>query len=127
VTPDRAVEIFVLACLRHTLRPMVKQPWLTALRSGKYEQGQDALCQGGRYCCLGVGAEVLLPVAFVPSEYPDEGDLMLLPGHTTRMLDWRKVDWVQGADPAGVLQALAGLNDAGHTFDAIADLIEANL
>jgi hypothetical protein len=32
--------------------------WTTALRSGKYEQGQNALCDGSAFCCLGVLAEV---------------------------------------------------------------------
>lgn len=31
--------------------------WIAALRSGKYEQGQNALCADGRFCCLGVLAE----------------------------------------------------------------------
>ena len=31
--------------------------WTAALRSGKYEQGQNALCEGGAFCCLGVLAE----------------------------------------------------------------------
>jgi hypothetical protein len=31
--------------------------WTAALRSGKYEQGQNALCADGRFCCLGVLAE----------------------------------------------------------------------
>jgi hypothetical protein len=32
--------------------------WTAALRSGKYEQGQNALCSGGAFCCLGVLAEI---------------------------------------------------------------------
>ena len=32
--------------------------WTAALRSGKYEQGQNALCDGSAFCCLGVLAEV---------------------------------------------------------------------
>lgn len=31
--------------------------WTAALRSGKYEQGQNALCANGFFCCLGVLAE----------------------------------------------------------------------
>lgn len=37
---------------------IVKQKWLNALRSDKFKQGQGALCEHGRYCCLGVLAEV---------------------------------------------------------------------
>jgi hypothetical protein len=32
--------------------------WTAALRSGKYEQGQNALCAGSAFCCLGVLAEI---------------------------------------------------------------------
>lgn len=32
--------------------------WVKALRSGDYEQGQDYLCRGGKFCCLGVLCEI---------------------------------------------------------------------
>lgn len=32
----------------------IKQLWLVALRSGKYEQGKRFLRAGEQYCCLGV-------------------------------------------------------------------------
>ena len=36
-----------------------KERWLTALRSGEYEQVAGTLCNGTGYCCLGVLEEVL--------------------------------------------------------------------
>jgi hypothetical protein len=40
-----------------------KADWITALRSGDYQQGKKRLLehteQGDRYCCLGVGADIL--------------------------------------------------------------------
>lgn len=36
---------------------MKTETWTAALRSGKYEQGQNALCANGLFCCLGVLAE----------------------------------------------------------------------
>lgn len=30
--------------------------WIKALRSKKYKQGERYLCEGGKYCCLGVAA-----------------------------------------------------------------------
>ncbi len=36
----------------------LKEDWVKALRSGKYEQGQDYLCDEARYCCLGVLCEI---------------------------------------------------------------------
>ena len=35
------------------------EAWVTALRSGKYEQGTGALYRDGKHCCLGVLMEVL--------------------------------------------------------------------
>lgn len=37
---------------------IVKKKWLNALRSDKFKQGQGSLCENGKYCCLGVLAEV---------------------------------------------------------------------
>lgn len=31
-----------------------KERWIKALRSGKYTQGYGVLCDGNKYCCLGV-------------------------------------------------------------------------
>jgi uncharacterized protein YeaC (DUF1315 family) len=36
------------------MNPQVKQKWIDALRSGKYEQGSEKLRGANGYCCLGV-------------------------------------------------------------------------
>lgn len=36
----------------------LKQKWVEALRSGKYEQGRGQLFDDGKYCCLGVFCQV---------------------------------------------------------------------
>jgi hypothetical protein len=64
------------------MRKKVKQLWVNALRSGKYEQGRKVLCSlDNKYCCLGVLTEVYieqmkkkskvnkLPSTFVCSRY----------------------------------------------------------
>ena len=38
--------------------PVLKKKWVVALRSGKYEQGKEALRNGDKYCCLGVLCEI---------------------------------------------------------------------
>lgn len=38
--------------------PNIKQKWIEALRSGKYQQARRALRDGDRYCCLGVLCDV---------------------------------------------------------------------
>lgn len=35
-----------------------REAWLNALRSGEFKQGQGNLLKNGKYCCLGVAAEV---------------------------------------------------------------------
>ena len=43
------------------MRKKVKQLWVNALRSGKYEQGRKVLCSlDNKYCCLGVLTEVYI-------------------------------------------------------------------
>jgi len=51
------------------LNPLIKRSWMTALRSGKFEQTQNVLCEideeGNKsYCCLGVLCEVLKKKGF---------------------------------------------------------------
>ena len=36
------------------MKPDIKAQWLTALRSGDYQQGRGHLRRGDQYCCLGV-------------------------------------------------------------------------
>jgi len=36
------------------MNPQVKEKWIDALRSGKYEQGSEKLRGADGYCCLGV-------------------------------------------------------------------------
>jgi hypothetical protein len=44
------------------LKPDVKEKWLEALESGKYQQGQNRLRSvGNKFCCLGVLCDVLHP------------------------------------------------------------------
>jgi hypothetical protein len=38
--------------------PELKVKWLEALRSGDFPQGQGALHDNGKYCCLGVLAQI---------------------------------------------------------------------
>jgi hypothetical protein len=36
----------------------IKARWVTALRSGEYQQGRETMRQGDRFCCLGVLCEI---------------------------------------------------------------------
>lgn len=116
---------------------VVKKKWVEALRSGKFEQGQGALCKNGKYCCLGVLSELALR----------EGKTDKWVGeHGTIFYGKRRGSWSSGFTPATVTRwaglpdddplvyldkdgrvDLAALNDGGHTFAEIADLIDAQL
>lgn len=41
------------------MRDELKKKWIEALRSKKFEQGQNAMNSNGKFCCLGVLCEVL--------------------------------------------------------------------
>lgn len=101
----------------------IKTKWLTALRSGKYEQTKGTLhVQGNGYCCLGVLCDVVDSSRWNPEA----------PG--------RYVSWSYGGDTRqgfppyallneiGLEQALASRladrNDKGATFKDIAQMIE---
>lgn len=127
----------------------IKQKWLEALRSGKYEQGKYYLNRDGVYCCLGVLCDLYLkehnlqwqPIkkpegTFVVkthhailerdvwnwAELPDENPLIKL---TTE--DFKRANTVYNDAEEDLTCSLAGANDMGCTFEHIADLIEKQL
>jgi hypothetical protein len=113
---------------------------IDALRSGEYEQGTGKLRIGNKYCCLGVACQTTkVPLEEIPSYggsiwgYVEAGiagapyDINYLPQAVRRELGWR---WSTGmteipGDDEWI--SLASLNDAGFTFNQIADIIEAGL
>jgi hypothetical protein len=87
-----------------------KEKWVKALRSGRYQQGRNVLREGDRYCCLGVLCEAV-------NRPPPRWNMGFL--HVATESEACLVFSQQSA--------LAGMNDAGTSFSAIADYIEANL
>ena len=124
------------------MNPEIKQQWITALRSGNFKQCNSNLKketpQGICHCCLGVLAELAVKerivkeqvvVSFGTSFFNFEGaGIYLLPAVTK---------WA-GIESNGKLKSpvifngkenrnLASLNDAGMSFDQIANVIESQL
>lgn len=100
------------------LNPDVKQRWIEALRSGKYEQGQGRLRDGDRYCCLGVLCEIEGLVY--------DGEVYYWEGKGTDAL----VPYGFGRNinlDTDIEEQLAKMNDSGKPFSEIADFIEENL
>lgn len=83
----------------------LKAKWVKALMSGKYKQGMDALRSDGKYCCLGVLAEIIRYEGIVSHTY--------ILGNTPV--------------PFSIQTELAGLNDEGIPFPVIAGFIQENL
>lgn len=100
----------------------LKKKWVKALRSGEYGQGSGLLHDKGKFCCLGVLADVMgiLDGGLV---YDDAGRCYngMLPGNR-----------VGGVDPdvQGILVSMNDNHDplqGPASFHDIADFIEKNL
>lgn len=128
----------------------LKQKWVRALRSGKYQQATGALRNEDGFCCLGVFCDVYdsdkwkEPTPKVDWEdesddeefkwmYAHEGDSYMyeatevLPIHIARIagLEHQNPEVPYGID--GEMKSLASINDNGASFSEIADLIETHL
>ena len=96
--------------------------WVEALRSGKYEQGQERLVRNNKYCCLGVACEL----AGLPKASDGNGFI----AQYTLCLDYLPIEvqqWlgVSSRNPIVNGEELAQWNDwRGKTFAEIADMIE---
>jgi hypothetical protein len=126
----------------------VKEAWVNALRSGKYEQGSERLRSVSGYCCLGVLCDIYAQehntewkfrgneeTHLQPMDYwYYEGESEFLP---ESVMDWAelktnnpqlRVDVEEdGEDNWNYNDDVSNLNDSGYTFTTIADLIEAQL
>jgi len=131
------------------MRKDIADRLIAALRSGEYKQGQGRLCRaiadGSRsFCCLGVLTDLavkegVLPdgkwveldlyalrygkcaaSAYLPSEVQEWSGMQSIAGNLPKAVHvWRD-------DSGEMLTSLDGFNDAGYTFDQIADIIEKN-
>ena len=109
------------------MNEQVKQKWLSALRSGDYEQTQLKLHTEDGFCCLGVlcdlyGKEHNVEWDLVEDEdhnyYEFQDEEANLP---LSVIEWAGVDDCNPYIPG---TSLMMLNDTGSTFNKIADLIE---
>jgi hypothetical protein len=111
----------------------LKRKWVEALRSGEYEQGQGKLrkVENGRtyHCCLGV----LCEVAEIPhiKMHMDEGVAIhgyVFRGVTSRSTATLPYNFVnQHFSSENDPWKLIELNDAGKSFEEIADYIESKV
>lgn len=121
----------------------IKAQWVAALRSGDYTQGRDRLVtinpDGSKeYCCLGVLCDLAVKSGLgirVEDREMHYGNLHALSYADGQLygLPVEVEEWA-GMPGDGTLVELdgmdhdvAGLNDSGHSFMEIADLIERDL
>ena len=105
------------------MKPEIKAQWLTALRSGDYQQGQGYLRQGDQYCCLGVLCD-LYGKAVGPEWKAGLGGVYVMHGRETA-LPFKVQEWARIASPNPL--DLAAMNDSGSTFEELANIIEEGL
>lgn len=129
----------------------IKERWVAALRSGEYEQGYGLLRNSQEYyCCLGVLSELAVQdgvIASATQDYVADQDCLdddaprhysYGPESTGTVLPEAVVEWaglssenptvqMNDHDAGQYRDSLAEINDAEHSFEYIADLIEAQL
>lgn len=114
----------------------VKEKWVAALRSGKYQQAGGHLRDGDQFCCLGVLCDISGMGTWAAAVDDDERSTFITTtgDRASGTLPFEVQDWAgltsSTGDPvyiAGDKFELAGHNDGGATFEQIADAIEAQL
>jgi len=115
------------------MKPQIKQKWLHALRSGEYKQGFAALHLNDKFCCLGVLCD--LHAKETHGEWVKENDcdqysyygaIAYIP---YVVAEWAGITEIRPSIQNGIsgVYRLDKLNDDGHNFNSIADLIEKDL
>lgn len=114
----------------------VKARWLAALRSGEYQQGQDALRLNGKFCCLGVLCDLAAKDGVGKwdlSLHFNDGDSVADDVPTDKVREWAGLDQVNpqlnipDVDGCERFAPIADLNDSGLSFAQLADEIERQL
>jgi hypothetical protein len=135
--------------LKTKMNPEVKQKWIDALRSDKYEQGSEKLRSVTGYCCLGVLCDLYSQEHNTQWEFRgnDETNLQHQDywyfGDQSEFLPESVMNWAElktpnpnvrgdGADNEDednwyYTDQLSDINDSGYTFNDLSNLIEAQL
>jgi hypothetical protein len=132
--------------LKTKMNPEVKQKWIDALRSGKYDQGSEKLRSVQGYCCLGVLCDLYSKEQskdwdFVECEETNlqpkdywyfEGESEFLPDSVREWAGMAcknpsvRVDVTDNDDEDDWFyhDEIANLNDSGYTFKELSNVIE---
>lgn len=132
--------------LKTKMNPEVKQKWIDALRSGKYEQGSEKLRSQQGYCCLGVLCDLYAQEHETQWEFRgnEETNLQLMDYWyfedqseflPDSVKEWAglpvgnpsvRVDVSEEDDENDWFykDEIANLNDSGYTFNELSNVIE---
>lgn len=122
------------------MKTKIKKQWIAALLSGDYKQGRGRLAlivsdDETRYCCLGVLCELAVKEGIVEKEKAMDGyHYKYFSDHDVHMSvlpkavqTWAGLDTYYGWQNLTTGQSLTSLNDAGRSFENIAQVIEEKL
>jgi hypothetical protein len=113
------------------MNPQIKQKWVSALRSGEYQQGQYCLRKEDGFCCLGVLCDLYGKENNVEWEPSTHYNNVYVFQDMATILPLSVMEWVGVGEGNPLVNdeigTLAGLNDNGTTFNEIADVIEKQL
>lgn len=102
----------------------IKKQWVSALKSGEYKQGKNALCRGNQhgtfYCCLGVLSDLAVKAGACSREMAFKGNRDL----NSVVIEWAGLN---SKNPFFGSSSAIVLNDSGTSFDEIGSLIDKHL
>lgn len=101
----------------------LKTRWISALRSGEYEQGQGYLCKDRKYCCLGVLADIEDDLAYDENQ----SGYMQIPNSISRLSSSLPMQFAAKYGISQRQDTFIIMNDTGSSFNEISDYIEENL
>jgi hypothetical protein len=121
------------------MKSAIKKKWIKALLSRKYKQGQGALCNGDRFCCLGVLCdlhaketktkwETVTVLGCTGIKYFKYFDYTDFP--PPKVYKWAGLPVNRRDQPDAsceTIQTLVVANDGGKKFKTIAKIIEKTL
>ena len=112
------------------MKEKIAKMWSDALRSDKFAQLKGALSNPTRtrHCCYGVLCELAIQDGIEIETRVNEHDEMVY-GNNSALPPKKVAEWARLRTENGVLNgvpagSLVGMNDAAHSFEEIADVIE---
>lgn len=115
----------------------IAEKLVTALRSGEYEQCQQALRNDTGYCCLGVLTDIAVKEGVAEPwqkwniggrrQYTVDGINSVLPPEVRRWAGMKTNNGGYDHNGFEYNKALSADNDQGKSFSEIADIIEAHV